>query len=168
MAKGLLADVTIEELMQLRADGNSNSESAEQCGVSTARIYQLIGKQPKEITAKRIQDGKAFAETDRLHDKVEKMRKAVERKIEMDKPTFDDAPCSPVVENRLPDAPLLVSSIAMEGSNGFRYIIDDKAVQIQQDSYYVLLPKDKLPGVIAELKNIMRHICTDMKDQMWV
>lgn len=165
MAKGLLADVTIEELMQLRADGNSNAEIAAQCGVTTARIYQLIGKQPKEITARRIQDGKAFAEADRLHDKVEKMRKAVERKIEMDKPSFDDEPVTPMIANRLPEAPLSVGSITMIGHNGFDYIVDGNQVQIRKDNYWICLPKEKMAGVIAELKTIMRHIETDVQGQ---
>lgn len=52
MSKGrkLLNDVSMSELLQMRADGMTNREIADSLDVSDMTIYRIIGKQPDGLT----------------------------------------------------------------------------------------------------------------------
>ena len=52
MRKKLLDDVSVNELLEFRKDGYTNSQIAEMLDVSTQTIYSIIGKMPDEMIAK--------------------------------------------------------------------------------------------------------------------
>ena len=52
MRKKLLDDVSVNELLEFRNEGYTNSQIAEMLDVSTQTIYSIIGKMPDEMIAK--------------------------------------------------------------------------------------------------------------------
>lgn len=52
MRKKLLDDVSVNELLEFRNEGYTNSQIAEMLDVSTQTIYNIIGKMPDEMISK--------------------------------------------------------------------------------------------------------------------
>ena len=52
MRKRLLDDISVNELMEFRNEGYTNSQIAEMLDVSNTTIYNMIGKMPDEMIAK--------------------------------------------------------------------------------------------------------------------
>lgn len=52
MRKRLLDDVSVNELLEFRNEGYTNSQIAEMLDVSNTTIYNMIGKMPDEMIAK--------------------------------------------------------------------------------------------------------------------
>ena len=52
MRKKLLDEVSVNELLEFRNEGYTNSQIAEMLDVSTQTIYSIIGKMPDEMIAK--------------------------------------------------------------------------------------------------------------------
>lgn len=163
----LTDEVDISSLMHLRDEGYSNAEIAEQLGVCKMTVYRYIGKQPKEIASERMRAGKEKAEVERIHDLAERMRKAPERKIEMDKPSFEDV----VIDNTLPDAMLAIKEriINLEGTSGMRYTVCHERATIWSGSdNSITVDAKHLREFAAEIRAILRHIDeTNAKNQLW-
>lgn len=52
MRKRLLDDISVNELLEFRNEGYTNSQIAEMLDVSNTTIYNMIGKMPDEMIAK--------------------------------------------------------------------------------------------------------------------
>ena len=162
----LTDEVDISSLLHLRDEGYSNAEIAGQLGVSTMTIYRYIGKQPKEITSERMRAGKEKAEVERIHYLAERMRKAPERKIEMDKPDFEDV----VMDNAMPDALLAIKEriINLEGTSGMRYTVCHDRATIWSGADSITVDAKHLREFAAEIRAILRHIDeTSARNQLW-
>ena len=57
MRKKLLDDVSVNELLEFRKDGYTNSQIAEMLDVSSRTIYRMIGKMPDEMIANAKREG---------------------------------------------------------------------------------------------------------------
>lgn len=60
--RGILKDVSKQELLQMRKDGLCNQEIADKVGCSYATIYNILGKQPPEM-GRRVLPKKQNTET---------------------------------------------------------------------------------------------------------
>lgn len=56
MRKKLLDDVSVNELLEFRDEGYTNSQIAEMLDVSSVTIYKIIGKMPPEMYRKSLRD----------------------------------------------------------------------------------------------------------------
>lgn len=56
MQRRLLDEVSVNELLEFRNEGYTNSQIAEMLDVSSMTIYRIIGKMPKELQDKAMRD----------------------------------------------------------------------------------------------------------------
>lgn len=67
MRKRLLDDVSINELMEFRNEGYTNSQIAEMLDVTPKTIYNMIGKMPDEMAAKAKREAAVRGRYTRWH-----------------------------------------------------------------------------------------------------
>ena len=58
MIKRLLDDVSVNELLEFRNEGYTNSQIAEMLDACDRTIYRIIGKMPDEMIAKARSEGR--------------------------------------------------------------------------------------------------------------
>lgn len=166
MKRGLLKDISIDELKHYREEGFSNAEIAKLCGVSQGTIYRYIGKQPGEISGRMRQEGRYKNETERLHAGIERMQRAPLRNIQMDEPTFED-----VREGGTPRATIAVVSreVTAEGTIGLRYMVSAGEIEIIAPSGAAIrLSTDDAQKMIAEMQTVLRHTGeAKHRNQIW-
>ena len=86
MRKKLLDDVSVNELLEFRNEGYTNSQIAEMVDVSPQTIYSIIGKMPDEMIAKAKREAAKIGGYARWEKKKpaedNKQMKGVEPKME--------------------------------------------------------------------------------------
>lgn len=86
MRKKLLDDVSVNELLEFRREGYTNSQIAEMLDVCDRTIYRIIGKIPDEMIAKARSEGRKNGSYERRNKKqpaeCNKQMKGAEPKME--------------------------------------------------------------------------------------
>lgn len=155
MRKRLLDDISINELMEFRNEGYTNSQIAEMLDVSNTTIYNMIGKMPDEMIAKAkreaaVQDG--FARWEKAAKN--KGNKHVEgEKKEM---TENSAACLVVVNRK----------VNLQGTIGL-YEVDCESKKVTMRPVEEI-GFDNLNAYINELQAISRKIDQmSVGNEMW-
>lgn len=86
MRKKLLDDVSVNELLEFRREGYTNSQIAEMLYVCSRKIYRIIWKMPDDMIAKARSEGRKIGSYERWEKKKQlesnKQMKGAEQKME--------------------------------------------------------------------------------------
>ena len=155
MRKRLLDDVSVNELLEFRNEGYTNSQIAEMLDVSNTTIYNMIGKMPDEMIAKAkreaaVQGG--FARWEKAEKKKENVQTEGERKEMVE----NSAACLVVVNRK----------VNLQGTIGL-YEVDCESKKISMRPVQEI-GFDNLNAYINELQAISRKIDQmSVGNEMW-
>ena len=138
MAKALFKDVSLQELQQMREDGMTNAEIAEQLDVHVSTIYKHLGKQP---------DGMR---------RTPRAPKAPQVHGEPH-PLFVPAPVTPMdaVEPQPTEGLHVISRCTQLDSSAARYLINNDSVRINIDDAVLVFTKDEFDAWVNELLEVL-------------
>lgn len=155
MRKKLLDDVSVNELLEFRNDGYTNSQIAKMLDVSTQTIYSIIGKIPDDMIAKAKREAAKMGGYARWENKKpsegNKQMKGVEPKMEN-----TNSACL-VVVNR---------NVTLQGTIGL-YEVDCEKKKVTMRPVEEI-NFEKLNDYINELQAISRKIGQmNIGNEMW-
>lgn len=163
-SRGFVKDIDRTELLAMREQGMSNQEIAKSLAVSYTTIFNLIGRQPKELTdASRCRGQsrrqQAIRES-RMGTPVQMATSPMRNDVREEEPRK----CILVMKS-LPPAPIPLHGEFMD------YIIsaDRTSVDVETEHGRCLLqiPMDKIGTFIAELNAIKRNVGAGTTAQFW-
>ena len=155
MRKKLLDEVSVNELLEFRNEGYTNSQIAEMLDVSNTTIYNMIGKMPDEMIAKAkreaaVQGG--FARWEKAAKNKENVQTEGERKEMVE----NSAACLVVVNRK----------VNLQGTIGL-YEVDCESKKISMRPVQEI-GCDNLNAYINELQAISRKIGQiSVVNEMW-
>ena len=141
MPRKLSNDVSIQEMQQMRDDGMSNAEIAEQLDVCVDTVRKYLGKQPAGMR---------------------RARRTSKQQVCLPPPApailFEEPEPEPEVVSHEIGGLRVVSRIMHLESSSARYMISNNVVKITSrdvDMPVITLTKDELDGVVAELLEVL-------------
>lgn len=155
MRKRLLDDISVNELLEFRNEGYTNSQIAEMLDVSNTTIYNMIGKMPDEMIAKAkreaaVQGG--FARWEKAAKNKENVQTEGERKEMVE----NSAACLVVVNRK----------VNLQGTIGL-YEVDCENKKVTMRPVEEI-GFDNLNAYINELQAISRKIDQmSVGNEMW-
>jgi hypothetical protein len=160
--RGFMKDMNRADLLKMREGGMSNAAIAVSLGCSKTTVYQLIGKQPPEIS-KRNKELGYIAMRKENREKPTEEGYTVQRKAPSMMPRREEAPVKAVLAVRK-------SAIQLAGAFSNYTISPDRTlIDVEDASGRVLyqFQADKLDTFIAELTAIQRNIGQAQPMEMW-
>lgn len=145
MGRKLLDEVSVNELLELRAEGYTNAQIAELLDVSYVTIYKYIGKMPGDLYEKSMRDA---------WEKSAQVRQEKKRMSESGEQTKGEGQ---MMENKMNACLVLVNrKETLKGTIGLYEIdLEDKKVTMRPVEE---IEFDKLNDYINELQAISRKI----------
>ena len=155
MRKRLLDDVSVNELLEFRREGYTNSQIAEMLDVCSRTIYRIIGKMPDDMISKAKSEGRKIGSYERRDKKQpaegNKQMKGAEPKMEE-----SNSACL-VVVNR---------NVTLQGTIGL-YEVDFEKKKVTMRPVEEI-NFEKLNDYINELQAISRKIGQmNVGNEMW-
>ena len=155
MGRKLLDEVSVNELLELRAEGYTNAQIAEMLDVSSMTIYRIIGKMPSELYEKSVRDA---------WEKSIQVRREKKRMAESGEQTKGDGEMIEI--NRNACLVLVNRKETLKGTIGLYEIdLENKKVTMRPVEE---IEFDKLNDYINELQAISSKICNmNIGKEMW-
>lgn len=161
--RGFMKDMNKSELLKMREGGMSNREIALSLGCSTPVVYQVIGKQPEEISKRCRLEGMA-RRREMLQTPPDE--KSVEVKMHSYMQTRNEEPAVPAVLVMKP----VKMPIPLRGAFMHYVIAPDRDlidVETEEGRVLIQIPADQLDTFIAELGAIKKNIGAQQPMQFW-
>lgn len=155
MRKKLLDEVSVNELLELRAEGYTNAQIAELLDVSYVTIYKYIGKMPDDLYEKSMRDA---------WEKSAQVRQEKKRMAESGEQTKGDGQ---MMENKRNACLVLVNrKVNLQGTIGL-YEVDCENKKVTMRPVEEI-GFDNLNAYINELQAISRKIDQmSVGNEMW-